>query len=557
MKINLKQLLGFALLAVTSGAQATCSSTSGSCGSATLDVTLSEDYTPTTKDELAYGQTFFSLRPQNSNAAREQMGTAGRVHQFAKQEFHGDISLALEWQQSTNAEELGSWFFFNGTNSMNYGPNRIEGSNSPAVDVNSLNFGTTASGTITAKPRVQNLVADLQLYLGWDEFISGLWTKVGIPINYVRTDMRLEDTVSTAASASLPGEFDVTGSLASVYSDLATAWVGGKAVGLLPVLTNGKIDGRRSETRVAGVSAELGYDFLRREHGHLGLALRAVAPTGNEPNTEYLFDAVSGANNCWEIGGSLNGAYELWSDSDNSSLDFYVNANVTHLGRRAQRRLLGLKNIRSGSTNTSPSASPGASWLTVKKTSAAGVFADLDRAANLLALTVKIGNSVMADAAASLKYSYDNYGVAVGYNFFARSKEEASARESSTFDTNTYVLKDAVAGGSNTSLSTSNSLAANKAETNIVQAGTNVDLSVSGALAANKINDADVDVSPALHPSVRSHKVFGSLEYNWSDNEWEPYLLLGGSYEVGCKASDIKNSAVNQWGVMAKGGIAF
>lgn len=560
MNSNLKQIAGFAILAAVGGAQAACSSSSSSsCGSATLNVDLAgASSTPLTSNELAYGQTFFGLRPQHSNVARDQMGTAGRVHQFAKEEFHGDVSLALQWQQSRNASELGSWFFFNGTNSMKYGPNWTQANNSNSVDVNSLNFGVTASGTITASPRVQNLVADLQLYLGWDEFISGVWTKVGVPINYVRTDMKLVDTVTTAdavqggtAGKFLTGDVDNSNTTTVPYSNLAKAWVGDKTAGDLPVRKYGNISGRRSETRVAGLSFELGYDFLRREEGHLGLALRTVMPTGNTPYSEYVFEPISGANNSWEIGGSVNGAYELWSGNDDDNLQFFVNGNVTTLGRRAQRRLLGLKNILS---------KPGSSWLMLKKFNTSNQYdGSLEHAANLTSLVIKVGSSVMADAAASLKYNYGNYGFAVGYNFWHRSKEKADARETSVFGTVKYGIKEASgttsgsSGTTSTVMASANTVVAPKATSDITKTG----ITVTSSPDSQYLTDADIDVSPALHPSAQSHKVFGSLEYNWKDNEWEPYFLVGGSYEVGAKSDSIKNSAVDQWGVMAKGGIAF
>ena len=547
MKISLKQIIGVALLAAANGAQADCCGTgSSSCSDVTLSYTLTgtDACAPAALNELAYGKTFFAIRPQHSNVAREQMGTAGRVHQFAKEEFHGDLSLALEWSQSRDASKLGTWFFFNGTNSMTYGPNRSANGNVGEVDVNGLFFGTTATGTIVANPRVQNLVADAQLYIGWDEFISGLWTKVGVPVNYVRTDMRLVDTVSAAASdtAFVAGDVN-TATTATPYADLAHAWVGDTVVGDLPVLNYGKINGRRSETAVAGLPLTLGYDFLRREHGSLGLALRVVAPTGNTPCAQYIFEPVSGANNCWEVGGAVNGAYELWSNNDDANLNVFVDAQVTHLGRRAQRRIHGLTGLL---------ADAGSSFIALKKFSTTPVYVSMERASNVLALVTKIGSSFMADAAAQLKYNTGNYGFAVGYNFWHRAKEEAEAREASVFAAANYGIKDGATLLGSTILATTNVTSAAIASSSIAQSGAS-----QTAAAANFLTEADIDVCPALHPSATSHKVFGSMEYNWKDNEWEPYLLIGGGYEFGCKTNSVKNAALDQWSVMAKGGIAF
>lgn len=569
MKLNFKQFLGVCLLATAGLAQADCSSLSGSsCGSTATNVDVSGvTCTAQEVNEMEYGQTFFSLRPQHSNTARYQMGTEGRIHQFAKQEFNGDLSLAIEWQQSTEADRLGSWFFFNGTNTMSYGPNWTP-ANYGEVDVNSLNFATTASGNITANPRVQNLIADLELYLGLDEFVEGLYVRFGVPVNYVRTDMRLVDTVTTAATSVFHwGDFSSNTTTADTvpYTNLATAWVGDKTVGDMVARTIGNINGRRSETSVAGLPIEIGYEFLRRESGHLGLGLLFVAPTGNTPNGNYLFEAVSGANGCWQVGGTVNGAYELWNNSDNSNLSVYLDAEITHLGRHNQKRILGLQNLRSGSTNGSTTPSAGASWIMLKKfTTSTNTYAgQLIPAANLLGLVTKIGNAVMGDVALSLKYRWDNYAVAVGYNFWGRSKETATAREESVFASTTvsYAIKEATGNTNATGNATTNmtsgasTTAATKAQSNISSMGTTV--SDIGAATANYLTDADVTVCPTLHPAAMSNKVFGSFEYNWADNEWAPYLLVGGSYEIGSKTDGVKNSAVSQWGVLAKGGIAF
>lgn len=572
MNLNFKKLLGLSLLAATGLVQADCTSSTGtSCGDTPLSISLENtDCTPATVNEMAYGQTFFSIRPQYSNTARDQMGSSTRVHKFAVQEFNGDVSLALDYAQSTNGTDLGSWFFFNGTNSMSYGPNWGNNTNTNNVDVNSLNFAVTASGTITATPRIQNLVADFQLFLGWDEFVQGLWTRICIPVNYVRTDMRLVDTVTTAdANQENPGYFnqgDVDNTTTAVppYSNLQQGWVGNKSVGNFAGRAFGDIDGRRSHTSVAGLVFDIGYDFLRRERGHFGLSLRAVAPTGNEPNAQYVFEPISGANGCWEIGAGFTGAYQLYSTSENGYFNFYLDGQVTHLGARAQKRLFGLKNLKAvavaGGADGSTAPSAGASWLLLEQfnTGTNQYTGVLKPASDILALVVKVGNAVQADLSASFEFRKNNYGVRAGYNFWTRTKDKASARQASEFSdaSVSYGVKATSGNRGRADLlavaDTDSQYVATKAESNIAQAGTTVP---SGP--AQYFTEDDISVCPALHPTARSNKVFGSVDYTWSDNEWNPYLLIGGSYEIGATAQDIKNSALNQWSVLAKGGIAF
>jgi hypothetical protein len=561
MNLKLKQLLSCCVLLAAGLLKADCNSSTGtSCGDTPLPITLSDlDCTPQTfgDSNMAYGQTFFSIRPQYSNVARDQMGTSNRIHKFAVQEFNGDVSLALDYAQSTKDLDLGTWFFFNGSNTMSYGPNWTP-ANYGAVDVNSLNFAVTASGTITASPRIQNFVADFQLYLGWDEFVQGLWTRLYVPVNWVRTDMRLIDTLTSSNSSTyLQGDVDnePNGTTTVVYNDLQQGWVGDRPVGDFAGRAFGNINGRDSITRVAGLVFEFGYDFLRRERGHCGVSLRIVAPTGNEPNANVLFEPVSGANGCWEVGMSFTGAYQLYTTSTDSQFNFYVDGNITHLGSRAQKRLMGLKNIRSGSTNGSENPSPGASWLLLEGFDSSDTYnGSLISAADALALVVKVGNAVMADIAASFEFRKNNYGVRVGYNFWDRSKEKASARQASIFADANYAIKAAptTSGSSILNFGVSNTCAT-KANSNISSAGATV-TAVGGA---QYLTEDDIAVCPALHPQARSNKVFGCVDYTWNDNEWTPYLLLGGSYEIGASANEIKNSALTQWSVLAKGGIAF
>lgn len=562
MNLKLKQLLGLTLLAAGSLAQADCTSSTGtSCSDATLGVDIDETCTPQTINEEAYGQTFFSLRPAHSDMARDMMGTDSRIHQFGKQEFNGDVSLALQWEQSTGCNKLGDWFFFNGTNTMTYGPNWTA-TNYGAVDVNSLNFGVTASGTITACPRVQELVADFQLYLGWDEFVSGLWTRIGVPVNYVRTDMRLVDSVTTAGSSTFEqGDFSDTTGTTVPYANLAAAWVGDKPAGDWAGRQTANVNGRRTHTSVSGVVLELGYDVLRREHGHLGFSLRAVAPTGNTPNGAYLFDAIVGNTGCWEFGGGVTSAYELYRSNDDSTLKAYLNANFTHLFGSNQKRTLGLTGLRTGGKSVTTAAgdgatnpSAGAPWLILAQyDSGNGYNGTLKSASDLTSLVVKIHNAVMADLGLTLKYCWGNYGVELGYNFWARTKDVATAREASDFATQNWAVKAAAGNsGSSSILTLGDTAVATKAFSDITTAGVQ-----TTAGTGQYITDADIAVCPALHPTALSNKVFGSFEYTWSDNEWTPYLLIGGTYEIGTTISDVKNSSVNQWSVLAKGGISF
>src|SRR3990167_3190206 len=395
---HLKKALVALLLVAQNFAVADCGTNTNCEPCCATTVCKDEACCSLTKNDLTYGKTFFSYRPQDSNAARGLAGVADKMHLFAKEEFYGQANLYLGGQQTTKASDFATYFSFTGNPTMTYG-NLGDGS----YDINGLNFGTTASGTISFCPQIQNFIANIDLYFGWDEFVCGLWSRLQVPVVYTRWDMNISDPKASSVGTYYEG-YTVSKSATTevVYKNLKAAWAGTSGYGDVPALACGKIACRQTATAVAGVHFDLGYDFMRKERGHFGLSLHVVAPSGTTPCANYLFNAVAGANHSWQLGGSVNAAYELWNDCDGDKrLSLYLDAYVTHLFAAKQRRLLGLK-------TTTGKSNPGASFLVLKKFSSANPATvdttnPLVRAADILCCEVKVGAAVMADIALMLQ----------------------------------------------------------------------------------------------------------------------------------------------------------
>ena len=67
------------------------------------------------------------------------------------------------------------------------------------------------------------------------------------------------------------------------------------------------------------------------------------------------------------------------------------------------------------------------------------------------------------------------------------------------------------------------------------------------------VSCADLDICSAMAPSAYSNSIVAHFTYLWEDNDWEPYMGVGGKAEFSGKG----NTALNQWAVWAKGGITF
>lgn len=543
MKHLNKALAIFAFVAQSVAIEAACStstSTTTCDSSACCDLKSGSD---------VYGKTFFAYRPVDSDAGRALVGVADKMHLFGKEEFYGHANVTLGWQQTYNSDNLAKWFSFNGSTSMTYG-NSGNASGTNAFDINGLQFGTTASGSVSFAPKIQNFVANIDLYCGWDEFVCGLWSRVQVPIVYTRWDLNLTDSKTGSAGTYYDnGTVSPHGFTEVVNADLKTGWQGA-AFGDVPALTCGKICGRRTDTAVAGVHFDLGYDFVRKERGHLGVSLHTVAPSGTTPSATYLFDAVAGANHSWQLGGSVNAAYEMWNDCDGDKrLCAFFDSYITYLFDTTQGRLMGLKTYDAAASN------PGSAWLVLKKFSAAGtvdVSAPLTRVANVLCNDgVKVGSNVMADLALMLQYDTGNYSMGLGWNFWYRSKEKMK-NKGVDLPAQTYSIAPLYENNDTYTGAGGPWEADSASKSTIGKIEGTSGAAPSEDTTLTYLTDSLVDTCSALHSSAFSNKVFLFVGYNWKDCEWQPFVSVHGGVEFGDA-----NTAADQWQVGAKGGVAF
>ncbi len=577
MKQTLKNLFCLAILASTTAALADSScGGSGSCGASasgpSTECCFPAGYMINDKGNV-YGQTNFTAHPVQWDMFRRMAGASTeKLHLFGEEEFYGVASLALQYQQTTDNGRIAQWFSFNnsGANNgaMTYGPAAsLDDAVAATDDINSLNFGVTNSGTVTFCPKIQNFVADIDLFFGWDEFVCGLWSRFSIPINWTRWTLGLNDSNAGTGATTFPNglynAFDAATAVDVPYTSLKDAWKGTQPFGAAPVLKKGRIDGSQSETAVAGLKMELGYDFLRRDKSHLALSFLVVAPTGNKPNATYLFDAISGSSKSWEIGADFNGHWNFWERQEcNQSLGLHFDVALVSQLKSSQTRLFGMKNggVQGvGVNQATPAAcnvAAGSSWLLLKQVSdgAAGVLTPtvtgLERAANVLALQAKIGAGFETNGAILLKYIRNHFSVDLGYELYYRSQEKLSSR--ATIDPYTY----GVYGATLDNTDAINYLSPASASTSTIGNPAYPDY-LNGADTFVYLQDSDVCACTALQPATLSNKVFGFCEYSWDNCDWDPTVGLGASYEIGASKSGAKNVALNQWSVLAKGSISF
>jgi len=463
---------------------------------------------------------------------------------------------------------------------------------------------TDYQSCVTFEPRISNFLVDFNLYLGLDEWCQGMYFRIHAPVVHTRWDLNMCECIGNRGVLNHPAgyfnkTFDVvdTDTIGILRSNLVpsfASFISGCGVINDPTISfsplcYAKMDCcERKKTALSDIQMALGWNFWCDCDYHVGLNIRAVAPTGNRPEGCYLFEPIVGNGKHWELGAGFTSHWDFWHDEcECSCASFYFDMNITHLFKTKQCRTFDLnckplsrymlaakfktpvENLYAGEIG--PVTKP------IKQF--AGIYSPV---ANLTNIPVDVSIGVQGDLAFMLQYIHCNWSFDLGYNFWGRSCEKIECRCDCCpcFEENTWALKgDAFMYGYNTvaeplavALSASQSGATickgtnnypdgdktasieyfqnpgadRRAKAWYDSAGT-IELesydSVGPAQVYTSkdpvfISYCDFDLCGARTKGL-SHKIFAHVDYTWCDNEcWVPYLGVGFEAEFGHKPCD-------------------
>src|SRR5579885_2372538 len=552
---------------------------------------------------------YFSIRSQGENAVREMVGWQELINLCGMDDFYGAVSVVGEYSESFRNNDIARVLFGNDYTTANgcCGINITGGFNGIKVrsstDWLADYFGLPRSwrSSIQFTPKIKNFVADVELYLGLAQWAEGLYARIHLPITWTKWNLHPQETVIFPGIFSL--DFSGRFGYPAVYfnsldiprfnllNSALEFFNGGQA----PILINQQFPvifdkltcskwntcGALSKTGVADLELVLGYNAVCTDNGYFGLNIRTAAPTGNHPCGEFLFEPIVGNGGHWQLGGGIDTRAVMWQGEYDNSLNFYLDANITHLFKACQRRcfdLCGKPNSRYmlaqrlttntnglGGTPTAGDVTP--ADVTFSDSQFANKFSPV---ANLTMTKIKVSAAVQGDVA--LKFTYNNgsgFSYDLGYNFFGRSCEKiCRTKPTPLADGMTWALKgDAFVYGFNSNtdipipLAATESCAtihhgtnqANFSSPTYRQANANIDNPefavfdtggvvttlidlVSGERQTKTsiqpifLSEADVDLQGTR---IISNKIFTHLNYSWLNREqWIPFLGLGASIEV-------------------------
>lgn len=410
----------------------------------------------------------FPVRSQSVNAARRGAGMVGHTNDAAdeRESWWGTFNVTPGYQQTWRSSKIAECLlgsdFVSSTNQTNgcstscddsktiliQGSN-VANRNAKAWLADNFYLPTDFNGSFSISPKIKTFYADLDFYLGLDEWWKGAYVQVWGPIVYTRWDLDFNEQTPTAAGTTehKAGYFTPNSLLrADMLADFKS-YIQGNTIG-----TNGVVSQTDAanvahtikfnplnyarmackssqETGFGDLRAELGWNFWRDEDYHMGISIQAAAPTGNKCCSKYVFDAVVGNGKFWELGGAVSGHYVFYrSEEGDKHFGFYGDLNVTHMFKRSGLHTYDLK----GKPNSKYmlAAKFGTNNSDVRGTSATGTLATKQFAeeyapvANLTTVKVDVSSAAQIDMVAKFNYTYKKFSMDLGYNFYYRGCQD-------------------------------------------------------------------------------------------------------------------------------------
>jgi len=542
------------------------------------------------------GYPYLAYRSQSRNAARELVGWQQFINQYEHDCTYGAFYAALEYTRSFRAEHLARYLFgcdLDCCNTLLVQGSQVEGRNPKAWLADYFGLAPDFSSRVSFCPRIQNVIVDLNFYLGLDELTQGLFFRIQAPIVWTKWELNMCECIKEDGKEDLPAGYMYKESVSidNLPRSFTEAASGTVTFGdMKESMKFGRITNcRLTKTRLADLRMSLGYNFLLKEDSHFGVFFQAAAPTGNKPTACYLFEPIVGNGKHWEIGAGITGSYIFWrsDEYDERHMGVWLDATFTSLLKQCQcrsfdfcckpnSRYMLLEEMGSNDNEIGPQTGDNATYQYKK---------NLIPTINWSTFNVDVKIAIQVDAAIKLGYTRCNWNFDLGYNIWGRSGEKfctdcckdccddccngCCGATCTCPSDKQYALKgdSFLYGSSDGTTTTPIALSATQSAANIYSgknypaASTDatdrpvrnpgIDKPVAAYADTTELftldgttdNPINTSVDPILvskkmlnlgkSPSAITHKLFANIEYTWKDNDddWIPFVGLGGEVE--------------------------
>jgi hypothetical protein len=494
-----------------------------------------------------YGHTFYSPRSQGCNAARELVGQHPYQHRYDAQHCYGTFSATLEYAQTYKSHRIAEHFW--GVDTVRFSGSQVDTRSEDDVLADYFGLSPMFDSELTFRPKATTFLIDFNLYAGLDGLCPGLYFQVIAPAAWVEQKICLSEAITdNGMDDSFPALYMAVGAVTPPITSAKRPFDGDVTYGQVKQgMKYGKI-GCLETGKLADILMVLGWDFVRRERGHVGANLRLVAPTGTKINGEYMFQPVVGNGHHWEFGAGLDGTIVLWEKDGEQTIDLTAQLFCTHLFRSCQHRSFDFCKNGFGSR-----------FILLKEFDAAGTYdGTCLPAINVTTLACKVSADIQVDAVIMASYHTRNWTFDFGYDGWVRSREKICITGS--IEDKRYGMK----GIQNVAIDAVTP--DNKTQSTATLHGNPLTPTVQTAVADTSttfIKTSDLDPASASMERSISNKIFLNLSYAW-DNDTDarviPYLGIGCEFDFeGVRQDNSRPNKItwSQAGVMVKAGLKF
>ncbi len=398
------------------------------------------------------------FRSQGFHGDRQRnVGEVNNINLSEMESWYGTMDIAVGYMKSFRNDKMARCLFGDDLicNTKCKNTIKVQGSEVASRDAKAwladyLYLNCEYDGSFRVDPSIQNVVVDLDFYMGLDEWVEGMYFRVYGPINWTKwqTKFCFNDPSMVLTSSCSTGYFTSTGdevlldSIADYFNGKSPTAAGGVTFQTLKFAKMPNCD--ETQTGFAELRAELGWHFIQDEDYHVGVGMHVAAPTGTKRKAEFVMDPTVGNGNHWELGATMHGHWVFWkSEDEENHVGFYVDAVITHLFKAKEQRTFdllcrdnsrymlaskftkGVTNNLSGSIETFSSSVP----ISNMPSPTAQFNNEYAPVANLTTTDAKVSIGVQADIVAMFNFTAHGFSWDIGYNFWGRSCESIECPE--------------------------------------------------------------------------------------------------------------------------------